>query len=276
MLQQKGNIMKASAVLISLLLAFQMLPLAMSSATAQSSDETVTEMPDGSRAIVSDLGDTMSLRTFYIVARSRTKNLGDRHPSYTYDEIDDETRTLADGNEVKTQRVKSYARDADGRTRVVYTMAGNVERIAYIDTANQTAYVVRPERRDILRMTGAALEHPAPSPAGKAEQGRLDRAVLTPLGEKEFAGILTRGTRMETTIPAGAQGNEKEMVQTSENWHASALGLTMYSRSTSPLNGELIRPIENLKQGPIPPATFNLPEGYPIRDVLVQHEGKTP
>lgn len=265
--------MKRFYILFSLLFAVQALPLAMRPAAAQSSESITIDMSDAIQAIFKERNDFVSLRAHYSMARSQIRQLGDRHPSYTYDEIDVQTKTLADGNQIKTERKKSYARDPEGRTRITYSIAGGVERVAILDPVAQEAYLVRPEHKDVLRLTGAALAPPPPAAPPKPLPDYVKSALRTQLGAKDFDGVTAAGLKSEFTIPAGTQNNERDMVQTSETWHSSELGLTLYSRSFSPLIGENVRYIENLKQVAVPSSLFALPEGYPVRDAVLEKAG---
>jgi hypothetical protein len=251
--------MKVSAILFSLLVACQVLP-----AAAQTAGMTHAEMADVTRQNLSDQFGPERLRTEYQFAVARPKLLAGKPLAYTYDFVTDTTMALAGGNAIKTQGKVAHAYDKDGRSRTVSTMAG-LERIIIADPTQQAVYLVCPERKEILRMTGAALGSPA------VPQGPVNPAVKPNLGEKTIAGVKALGSRTDVTIPAGAQGNDKPLVHTTETWYSPDLGALVYMHMTMPEFGDFVMHVENLKFGDVPASTFALPEGYAIRDIAL-HE----
>lgn len=258
--------MKVSTMLFSLLVACQVLPVAMHSAAAQSEGMTQTAIDDAHRGFIADQFDPDRLRTDYSFAVARLKLLAGKPLAYTYDLLVDTNMALAEGNTIKSQSRTSYAYDKDGRSRSVSSASG-LERIVIADPTTQTAYLVCPERKEVLRMTGAALM----SPPSKAQPWQVPDAgksgTRTDLGEKTIGGVKASGSRSEQTIPAGARGNDKPLVHTSETWYSPDLATLVYSRMSMPEFGDIVMHVENLKFGDVPASTFALPEGYAIRDI---------
>ena len=139
------------------------------------------------------------------------------------------------------------------------------ERIVIADPTKHAVYLVCPERKEILRLAGTALDDPAPV------QAPLPHGVKADLGEKVIAGVNARGVRSEVTVPAGAQGNEKPLVHKSETWFSPDLATIVSMRMSMPEIGDFYMHVENLKFGDMPASTFALPEGYAIRDIAL-HE----
>jgi hypothetical protein len=243
--------MKVSAILFSLLVACQILP-----AAAQTGG-----IP---KANIVDQYGPEQLRDAYRFAVSRLKALADKRLAYTYDFVTDTSLALVGGNAIKSQTKISYAYDDKGRSRTVSSTAG-LERIVIADPTQHAVYLVCPERKEILRLKGAALDHPA-SVQAPAPQG-----ATADLGEKVIAGVHARGARTETTIPAGAQGNDKPLVHKSETWFSPELATIVSMRMSMPELGDFFMHVENLKFGDVPASTFALPEGYAIRDIAL-HE----
>jgi hypothetical protein len=251
--------MKVSAILFSLLVAGQVLP-----AAAQTAGMTHAEMADVTRANLADQFGPERLRAEYHFAVARPKLLAGKPLAYTYDFVTDTNIALAGGNAIKSQSKVSYAYDKEGRSRTVSTLPG-LERIIIADPTQQAVYLVCPERKEILRMTGAALGSPA------VPQAPSEPPAKPNLGEKTIAGVKAVGDRSVVTIPAGAQGNDKPLVHTSETWYSPDLAALVYSHMTMPEFGDIVMHVENLKFGDVPASTFALPEGYAIRDIAL-HE----
>jgi hypothetical protein len=226
------------------------------------------------RAHVADQFGPERLRNEYNLAAARHKQLAGKPLAYTYDFVTDMNMALAGGNAIKVQTRISYAYDKNGRSRIVSSLTG-MERIIIVDPTTQAAYLVCPERKEVLRMTGAALV----SPPGTAPASQMPDAAksgtTTGLGEKTIAGMKAFGTRAEHIIPAGAQGNDKPLVHTSETWYSVDLATVMYSHVSGPDIGDIVMRVENLKFGDVPASTFALPDGYAIHDIaLAKSEAK--
>lgn len=259
MTREKGKTMKASAVLFSLLVASQVAPGLIHSVSAQTVGD-VTVQSD-------DYVDSMQLKFAYRHAVAKAKL---SMPAYSYDEVTDRIETLRDGNQLKSSKTAGYARDGSGRMRIATATLRGAERIVYVDPAAGTAYMVRPERKDVLRMRGGDLaEQPRTAADPEPLPDYYKAAVHTQLGVKEVAGIQARGMSSVTTIPAGTVGNDKDLVDTSESWYARDLGEFVYRHRVSARYGELTMHVENLKVGDVPAVVFAVPDGYQVRDVVV-------
>jgi hypothetical protein len=253
--------MKVFSMLFSVAIACQALPIMMHAATAQADDDTRAVGAEMTRAAMEQFGP-VRLRNEYNFAVSRLKSRDGKPRAYTYDVVTDTSTALAGGNAIKSQTKESHAFDNTGRSRTVWTQAG-VERIAIVDPATQTAYLVCPERKEILRM-----KNPAPTvPPATQTPDPASSVTGASLGEKDFGGIKALGSKTEIIIPAGAQGNDKPLVHTTETWFSTELGLLMYLNMSMPEFGDMITRVDNLKFGDVPASTFALPEGYAMRDI---------
>jgi hypothetical protein len=260
--------MKMSAMLFSLLVACQALPVAMHAAAAQTVDTIKADVDNASRTFIADQFGPDRLRNEYDVAVARPKLLAGKPLAYTYDLVAETAMNLAGGNTMKSQVKTSYAYDKDGRSRSVSSLSG-LERIIIADPIAHAVYLVCPERKEVLRMTGAALVSQSGNAPAWSTAGPDKSATNTDLGQKEIAGVKASGTRSETIIPAGAQGNEKPLVHTSEAWFSADLATLVYFHMTMPEFGDTVMHVENLKFGDVPASTFALPDGYAIRDIAL-------
>lgn len=249
--------MKAHARLLPILLATLALPCVIQAARAQAS----TAAP-GKAA---DTADSHMLRNSYAMAY-----LGDyKYPAYSAEEVTDTTRTLPDGNQIKSSKTGMRYRDRNGRVRYSYWLPNGPERIFIADIEARTAWLIRPDRKDVLRVTGApSTPRYVPSVPPQTKAPDWDKEVMTSLGVKDVAGVKAVGLLTETHYPAGARGNSKDMTDTVEIWTSRELNATLYSRSVSALLGERVVHYEHLAQGDVPDAVFALPVDYDVRDVV--------
>ena len=111
---------------------------------------------------------------------------------------------------------------------------------------------------------GLAQVTPLPSiamplvPHGKGERRSL--------GTRDFDGIKAEGTQTTHTIPAGAIGNERPIVITTERWFSPELQLVVFARTRDPRAGETTYRLANLRKGEPPAELFRVPADYRMRD----------
>lgn len=187
---------------------------------------------------------------------------------YAADEVTETVRKLADGNEIRTSRRLHKMRDHEGRQR--YTIVNSLERehTIVIDPVAKAAWLIRPERKDVLRLTGLPQgRYVNFATTGAPSTVTWSKQVWTSLGVKDFDGIAALGTQIETTLRPGAFGIEREMQETSESWRNNEKQLALYTRHSSPRNGERIVRLENIRTDPLPQSAFALPADYAVRDV---------
>lgn len=113
-----------------------------------------------------------------------------------------------------------------------------------------------------------------------AVQGQARRSQAVPdqaapdaktesLGSKTIDGIPVTGTKTTTTIPAGAIGNDKDLVITRETWYSADLKLVIESTQSDPRFGETSYTLTNMQRSEPDPALFQVPSGYRIDKVPV-------
>lgn len=252
--------MKASTGLFVMLLASQVLPWASQPAQAQTAHPMTPQREDQS--------DALKLQGDY---RSAYMHAFQKLPAFSAEEVTERNKAFADGNHIKSRESKMRYRDQDGRVRIEYKSYNGNERIFIGDPTAKVAYLIRPDRKDILRVKGDAsmprfymdtTHMPTQAPT-------WSKVVTTPLGLKDFAGVKAAGTLTETFYPAGAHGNQKEMVETKEIWESRQFPGYLYTRSVTPQDGETIQRFDNLKFADQPASLFTIPSDYPIRDLVL-------
>lgn len=214
-----------------------------------------------------DANDARRLQMEYYFATSTAALKRTGVKPYSGQEVVDVKRPLHDGNEISTHEVLMRYRDSSGRTR--YDVSRGQERKAtiIIDPARQVAYMIRPDRADILRVSGPATRAQLTSTVPVAPESPYKRQVSTQLGVKEMAGVPVSGLLWESTVPAGEKGNTQEIHVTHETWRSRELGISIYSRQSDPRWGERTVYYENLTLAEPAEEVFALPDGYTVRDI---------
>jgi hypothetical protein len=94
------------------------------------------------------------------------------------------------------------------------------------------------------------------------------------LGEQVLEGVLAHGTRETSTIPAGALGNERAIVITSERWYSADIDAVVSSKTSDPRFGETSYELVNVVRTEPAPDLFTLPPGYELQaDAGFSHAG---
>lgn len=86
------------------------------------------------------------------------------------------------------------------------------------------------------------------------------------LGKQFFEGIEAEGTRMVTTIPAGAVGNERPIEIVNERWYSPELQTVVMSRHYDPRSGETVYRLSNIVRAEPALHLFQVPADYTITD----------
>jgi len=73
-------------------------------------------------------------------------------------------------------------------------------------------------------------------------------------------------TRFTSTIPVGAQGNDRPLVSTTESWYSPELKTTALSTRSDPRNGESTTKLTNISRAEPDAALFLPPAGYQVVD----------
>lgn len=87
------------------------------------------------------------------------------------------------------------------------------------------------------------------------------------LGTRTIAGVEAHGSRTTRTIPPGEEGNELQLVTTTETWRSKKLGMTLSILMDDPRRGKMTYEVEELVQGEPDPSVFAPPAGYKIKEI---------
>jgi len=216
---------------------------------------------------------------------------------YSADQVTEHVQTLADGNRIVNTTTTKVYRDSQGRTRtetslpavpggppppVMITVHDAVAGVTYLLNAeDKTAQKIVAPSASVQGQTGQELPPlppPPPPPGSPGTMGPMAivaaRADLTSkandrsqdLGSQTLEGVTVTGTRITSTIPAGAIGNEQPIETTSERWFSPALQVVVKSIHTDPRIGQTTESIQNLNRAEPNPSLFQVPGDYAVTE----------
>jgi hypothetical protein len=87
------------------------------------------------------------------------------------------------------------------------------------------------------------------------------------LGEESIDGIVVRHYRETRTIPAGDQGNDRDLLITSEFWYSKQLRLNLKAIRNDPRFGEENLTLSGLERSEPQGSLFEIPADYKVTDV---------
>jgi hypothetical protein len=207
---------------------------------------------------------------------------------YTAQRVTTTYQKLADGTQITHERIDLVARDSLGRTwsQVEVQNKGPLRR----DGKKFSAWIVW----DPLTLTMADwcdcnhvawLKHfDPPSPtrdnsAASVAQGRPQgvtvyigpvtdrmRYVLEPLPAQDLMGVRTEGSKAVRTVPAGKDGNDRDLTWTVQSWYSPDLKLALFTIVDDPVKGTAKYEFRDLKRIEPDPSIFRIPAGYAIKD----------
>ena len=214
---------------------------------------------------------------------------------YTATAVTETTQTLGDGNHIVNKTTAFLARDSEGRMRREESFAriGNLpasdfKTIMIDDPVAHTQYMSKPGASDDgvvisapessgdkvfhVRVEGPAFRERIPVGGDNVVFQKLGRGGENSeepgaanmkhesLGTQVIEGISAEGTRDTRTIPAGAIGNEKPIVITSETWISPELQVVVLSKRNDPRFGETVYKLTGITRGEPDPSLFQVPE----------------
>jgi len=99
---------------------------------------------------------------------------------------------------------------------------------------------------------------------------RLERdqknAAQESLGTQTIEGVEAEGTRITTTIPAGAIGNERPIEIVEERWYSPVLQTVVMTRHADPRTGENVYRLTNIDRSEPAHSLFEAPADYQIKE----------
>jgi hypothetical protein len=99
---------------------------------------------------------------------------------------------------------------------------------------------------------------------GIATEPSSPRERSEDLGTSSINGIRAQGTRITTTVPVGAIGNDREFQSVTERWFSPELNLLVKSVSTDPRFGTTTFELTNISRTAPDSSYFQIPADYAV------------
>jgi hypothetical protein len=215
---------------------------------------------------------------------------------YTATAVTETTQTLGDGNHIVNKTTALLARDGEGRMRreETLTKVGNLQAdalktVMIDDPVAHTQYLSKPGGasdegvvistpepngdktfhvrvegpafRERMKVGGDNVIYQKLGHGGEnSEESGAANMKHESLGTQVIEGVSAEGTRDTRTIPAGAIGNEKPIVITSETWFSPELQVVVLSKRNDPRFGETVYKLTGITRGEPDPSLFQVPE----------------
>ena len=90
--------------------------------------------------------------------------------------------------------------------------------------------------------------------------------TIEKLGTQVMEGVLAEGQRLTTTIPAGSQGNDRDIHVVTETWTSPDLKMAVYRKTSDPRSGDSIMRLSNMSRNDPDPQLFQPPADYQVVD----------
>ncbi len=209
---------------------------------------------------------------------------------YSADVVNEGSQTLSDGNRIVHHAAARVYRDSEGRVRREEDRGGGSPVITITDPVAGVSWTLDAENRtarqspallarcseaagdDMQRLyTVTALLNGVPTNFAVGPNGR----GLVPAGNEQRAeehltprtieGLRVEGVRRTITIAAGAIGNERPIVVTSDEWTSPELKVLVLSESSDPRTGTSTYKLVNVRRGDPPASLFQVPADYTVQ-----------
>jgi hypothetical protein len=190
---------------------------------------------------------------------------------YSCDLIIETTSTTSDGTTFSSERtLRREYRDSQGRLRVELPVfpGHGIQLITIWDLVAGYEYVLDSQHlvahRSPLRATAA--KPPQEIYATRRALPLRESTTAQGLGSQTIDGVYTEGWRFATTIPAGAEGNDRPFVVSVDAWVAPDMALRILEERSDPRSGHQVVRRNNFVRGEQPPSLFQVPADYSIVD----------
>lgn len=203
---------------------------------------------------------------------------------YSAEAVTETTQTLSDGNRIERSTAVRIYRDGQGRTRRETIVDGIARTISISDPVGQVNYTLDPEKRT-ARKSGVAVFMPGGFGAGAGPAGgggMVAPAIIAPqaplvasnatssastvkkeeLPPQNIDGVMARGERTTTVIPAGTIGNVNDIKIVSEQWFSDDLQVLVMTRHNDPRSGETVYRLRNIVRAEPDASLFRVPADY--------------
>ncbi len=188
------------------------------------------------------------------------------------------SQTLADGTHIERHTItQKQFRDSQDRTRTEEYLVDPAIRnadpntpssISIRDPGTGITWLLNPPDHTARQMMPPKRPDPAAisqmAQAQKRAESLRPRVEQEDLGAQTIEGLFAKGTRMTTTVPTGAQGNDRPIVIVQEGWVSPDLKLMVLSKRFDPRNGEQTIRLTNIDRSEPDPSLFEVPADYTV------------
>lgn len=196
---------------------------------------------------------------------------------FSAQEVRHTTQILNDGTRVNRVEKGRFYRDTQGRMRIESVgLWGTPDLIVVFDPDSGVVTEINPQQRTYSKAgstDAGGSAYIAVGPSGSfvalADRGnKLSVRAAGPQSLKEdlpptvINGTRVRGSRITSTIPVGAFGNERELKVITERWYSDDLQVMVKSFNSDPRFGVTTYELTNIVQTPPNPALFQIPADY--------------
>lgn len=190
------------------------------------------------------------------------------------------TQTLSTGDHIQRTTTGSIARDSQGRTRTERSFGAigalsaehaGARSVMIFDPVAGKSYVLDARSRT-ARSTPIPAARTAESHA--FEHARQSASAKTEdLGTQVIQGVSAQGKRVTRAIPAGKEGNEKEIDIVTETWFSPDLQVVVMSKTSDPRFGDSLYQLNAITRTEPDPALFAVPSDYTVKEGRALLEG---
>jgi len=179
------------------------------------------------------------------------------------------------GDHIQRSNTASIARDSAGRTRMERSIGAigalsaeqaSGKAVMIFDPVAGKSYVLDASSRTARsmaipasRMAGANVPHE------RAEHNGA-QAKTEDLGTQTIQGVSAQGKRVTRVIPAGKEGNEKEIDIVTETWYSPDLQAVVMSKTSDPRFGDSTYQLNSITRTEPDPALFVVPSDYTVKE----------
>ncbi len=201
---------------------------------------------------------------------------------YTAERVVTTYQKLADGTQIEHRHTSSEARDSRGRTWSRSEIPRDPLRpgpaqfsVAFYDpdTRTETRWCTC---NKFITLTRFAEPRPLPAShqpgtegidvyLGPSQSQRL-KYHAEELPPQLIQGVMTRGSKVVRTVPAGLDGNDHDLTTTILSWYSPELHLAMTTIIDDPVGGLKRLEFTNLKRVEPSPELYQAPAGYMVRE----------
>ena len=206
---------------------------------------------------------------------------------YSAEVVNESIQQFSDGNRIVQRTTSRVYRDGEGRTRREVDRPVRQE-ISISDPVSGHFYTLDPDTRTArdspslprvfsgtVNRSGelerlSVIINGVQSFVARGVSGGFttvasnEQTVEEKLTPRMIEGLHVEGVRRTTTIAAGAIGNERPIVVTSDQWTSPDLGVLVLSESNDPRTGTSTYKLVNVKRGEPSAALFQVPADYTV------------